>query len=102
MLCEASVFAWRKLKSGIAAIPGRPQRVEISYTKLDGAFLIAFNVLARLFGVLAIFAGIVFLVSAYAIKENRFLDIVIGLFVIAMGIALTTLGRREKPRLVRL
>jgi uncharacterized membrane protein HdeD (DUF308 family) len=55
--------------------------------KFDGVFLIAFNVLARLFGVLAILAGIIFLVSAYAIKENRFLDIVIGLFVIAMGIA---------------
>jgi uncharacterized membrane protein HdeD (DUF308 family) len=55
--------------------------------KFDRVFLIAFKVLARLFGVLALLAGIIFLISAYAIKENRFLDIVIGLFVIAMGIA---------------
>ena len=55
--------------------------------KFDRAFLAAFNVLARLFGSLAILAGIVFLVSAYAFKENRFLDVVVGLSVIAMGIA---------------
>jgi len=55
--------------------------------KFDFVFLIAFNALARLFGVLAIVAGIIFLVSAYAIKENRFLDIAIGLFLMAMGIA---------------
>ena len=55
--------------------------------KFDFVSLIAFNALARLFGVLAIVAGIIFLVSAYAIKENRFLDIVIGLFLMAMGIA---------------
>jgi len=44
-------------------------------------------VLARLFGSLAILVGIVFLVSAYAFKENRFPDVVAGLSVIAMGIA---------------
>jgi uncharacterized membrane protein HdeD (DUF308 family) len=55
--------------------------------KLGRAFLTAFNVLARLFGSLAILAGIVFLVSAYAIKENRSLDVVLGLFALAMGIA---------------
>jgi hypothetical protein len=54
--------------------------------KFDRVFLTVFNVLARLFGSLAILAGIIFLISAYAIKENRFLDIVVGLFVIAMGI----------------
>ena len=43
--------------------------------------------LARLFGALVILAGIMFLVSAYAIKENRFLDIAAGLFSIALGIA---------------
>jgi len=55
--------------------------------KLDRLILIAVNGLARLFGVLAILAGIVFLVSAYAVKANRFLDIVIGLFLMAMGSA---------------
>ena len=55
--------------------------------KFDRAFLTAFNVLARFFGSLAILAGIMFLVSAYAIKENRFLDIAAGLFAIALGIA---------------
>jgi uncharacterized membrane protein HdeD (DUF308 family) len=55
--------------------------------KLDRFILIAFNGLARLFGVLAILAGIVSLVSAYVVKANRFLDIVIGLFLMAMGTA---------------
>jgi hypothetical protein len=55
--------------------------------KLDRVFLIVFNGVARLFGVLAILAGIIFLVSAYAIKANRFLDIAIGLFLMAVGIA---------------
>ena len=54
---------------------------------LDRASLIALNALARVFGVLAILAGIIFLVSAYAIREHRLLDIVVGLFVIAIGIA---------------
>ena len=66
---------------------GRRLGVESSYMKFHRVFLTAFNVLARLFGSLAILAGIVFLVSAYAIKENRFLDIVIGFFLMAMGIA---------------
>jgi hypothetical protein len=55
--------------------------------KFDRVFLIAFNFIARLFGVLAIFAGIVFLVSAYAIKENRPLNIGVGIFVIGIGVA---------------
>jgi uncharacterized membrane protein HdeD (DUF308 family) len=48
---------------------------------------LALNALARVFGVLAILAGIISLVSAYAIREHRLLDIVVGLFVIAIGIA---------------
>jgi|HubBroStandDraft_5_1064220.scaffolds.fasta_scaffold07384_3 hypothetical protein len=55
--------------------------------KFHRVFLTAFNVLARLFGSLAILAGIVFLVSAYAIKENRLLDVVVGLSALAVGIA---------------
>jgi multisubunit Na+/H+ antiporter MnhC subunit len=49
--------------------------------------LITLNVLARLFGALSILVGIVFLVSAYLFRENRILDVVIGLWVTAMGIA---------------
>lgn len=45
------------------------------------------NFLARFFGVAAIFAGIVFLLIAYAIVENRVLNIVVGLVAIVMGIA---------------
>ncbi len=55
--------------------------------KFDRAFLITFNVLARLFGVLAILVGIAFLVSAYLFREDRIFDIVVGLWVTAMGIA---------------
>jgi uncharacterized membrane protein HdeD (DUF308 family) len=54
--------------------------------RFDGVFLSAFNFLTRLFGVVAILAGIFFLVSAYAIEENRVLDVVVGLFAIVMGI----------------
>jgi uncharacterized membrane protein HdeD (DUF308 family) len=64
--------------------------------KLGRAFLTAFNVLARLFGSLAILAGIVFLVSAYAIKENRSLDVVLGLFALAMGIAVFFSGQTDR------
>ena len=66
--------------------------------KPDGLILIAFNGLARLFGVLAILAGIVFLVSAYAVKANRFLDIVIGFFLMAMGSAFLVPPSRRSPR----
>lgn len=66
---------------------GRRLGVESSYMKFHRVFLTAFNVLARLFGSLAILAGIVFLVSAYAIKENRLLDVVVGLSALAVGIA---------------
>jgi hypothetical protein len=55
--------------------------------KFDRAFLITFNVLARLFGVLAILVGIAFLVSAYLFREDRIFDIVVGFWVAAMGIA---------------
>jgi hypothetical protein len=64
-----------------------PLRVGRSHMRFDRAFLIAFNLLARLFGAIGILAGIIFLVSAYAIEENRVLDIVVGLFAIVMGIA---------------
>jgi len=45
------------------------------------------NFLARVFGVAATLAGVVFLVAAYAIVEKRILNIVIGLISLFMGIA---------------
>jgi uncharacterized membrane protein YccC len=54
--------------------------------KFERAFLVGFNILARLFGVLCVIVGIVFLVSAYAIKENRALDAVAGVCILAMGV----------------
>jgi len=53
--------------------------------KHDRIYLI--NFLARFFGMAAIFAGIAFLVSAYAMVENRVLNIVVGLVAIVMGTA---------------
>lgn len=70
--------------------------------KLDRLILFAFNALARLFGVLAILAGIVLLVSAYAIKANRFLDIVIGLFLVAMGSAFLLAKSIDAEQLARM
>jgi hypothetical protein len=70
--------------------------------KLDRLILFAFNALARLFGVLAILAGIVLLVSAYAIKANRFLDIVIGLFLVAMGSAFLLTKSIDAEQLARM
>jgi uncharacterized membrane protein HdeD (DUF308 family) len=67
--------------------------------KFDRLILMTLNGLARLFGVLAILAGIVFLVSAYAVKANRFLDIAIGFFLMAMGIRPTSeavMGRKVR------
>lgn len=70
--------------------------------KFDRVFLIAFNLLARLFGSLAILAGIVFLVSAYAVKENRFLDVVVGLNVLAVGIAVFLAKPIDAEQLARM
>jgi uncharacterized membrane protein HdeD (DUF308 family) len=70
--------------------------------KFDRVFLFFFNFLARLFGVLAIFAGIVFLVNAYVIEDNRVLDIVVGLFAIVMGIAFLVTKSVRAEQLVRI
>lgn len=70
--------------------------------KLDRLILMALNGFARLFGVLAILAGIVFLVSAYAVKATRFLDIAIGLFLTAMGIAFLLTKSINAERLTRM
>jgi uncharacterized membrane protein YccC len=55
--------------------------------QFERTFLIGLNILARLFGVLCVIVGIVFLVSAYAIKENRALDAVVGVCIVAIGVA---------------
>ena len=55
--------------------------------KFDRAYLLFINLAARLFGAMALLAGIVFLVSAYAIKSNRAMDVVAGIFAIAVGVA---------------
>jgi len=55
--------------------------------KFDRAYLLFINLAARLFGAMALLVGIVFLVSAYAIKSNRAMDVVAGIFAIAVGVA---------------
>ena len=55
--------------------------------KFDRAYLLFINLAARLFGTMALLAGIVFLVSAYAIKSNRAMDVVAGIFAISVGVA---------------
>jgi hypothetical protein len=76
--------------------------LERSRMNLDRALLIASNVLARLFGVLAIFVGIVFLVSAYLFGEYRILDIVIGLGVTAVGLAFLLVKSLSAEQLARI
>jgi uncharacterized membrane protein len=55
--------------------------------KFDRAYLLFINLASRLFGAMALLVGIVFLVSAYAIKSNRAMDVVAGIFAIAVGVA---------------
>jgi uncharacterized membrane protein HdeD (DUF308 family) len=70
--------------------------------KFDRVFLIVFNILSRLFGVLAILVGIVFLVSAYAMKDNQVRDFLIGLVVIVMGVAFLVTKSVNAEQLARL
>jgi uncharacterized membrane protein HdeD (DUF308 family) len=60
------------------------------------------NFLARFFGVAAIFAGIAFFVSAYAIVENRVLNIVVGLVAIVMGTAFLVTKSVNAEQLARI
>ncbi len=46
------------------------------------------NLLARLFGAFAFVAGCVFLLSAYAFQADRWTHSLLGLFLIAVGVAL--------------
>jgi multisubunit Na+/H+ antiporter MnhC subunit len=70
--------------------------------KFDRIFLIAFNALVRPLGVLAILAGFMFSMSAYAIKENRLMDILVGLFIVAVGIALLAVKSVNSDQLARM
>jgi hypothetical protein len=49
--------------------------------------VLVINTLARLFGGLALVAGSFFLVSAYAIEGDRWTDVVVGLLLVAIGVA---------------
>jgi hypothetical protein len=60
------------------------------------------NALARVFGVLALLGGGIFLVSAYAIQANRLTNIVLGIFLIAMGVAFLWVKPIQKEDLSRL
>jgi hypothetical protein len=51
------------------------------------AHVLVMNTLARLFGGLALVAGSFFLVSAYAIAADRWTDVLVGLLLIAIGVA---------------
>jgi uncharacterized membrane protein HdeD (DUF308 family) len=55
--------------------------------KLDRPFLVIFNSLARVFGILSVFGGIFAIVDAFLYEENRGLMIVLGIILIAQGIA---------------
>ncbi len=52
-----------------------------------GTYVLLLNLLARLFGGLALLAGSISLVGAYAIEANRWTYVVVGLLLIAIGIA---------------
>ncbi len=64
--------------------------------------LILINFLARLFGVAAIIAGSGFLVSAYAIVENRVLNIVVGLIAIVTGTTFLVIKSANAEQLARI
>jgi amino acid permease len=51
------------------------------------AHVLVMNTLARLFGGLALVARSFFLVSAYAIAADRWTDVLVGLLLIAIGVA---------------
>jgi hypothetical protein len=86
----------------LAQFQGAPD-VGSSAGKLDRAFLLGITFFARMFGLLGILAGIVFLVSAYALQEGRAVNTAIGILAIAIGIAflVTKRVRPEQLALMR-
>jgi multisubunit Na+/H+ antiporter MnhC subunit len=54
----------------------------------SGIYVRLINLLARLFGALAFVAACVFLLSAYAFQADRWMHILLGLFLMAVGVAL--------------
>jgi uncharacterized membrane protein HdeD (DUF308 family) len=55
--------------------------------KFVRVYILFLNLSARLFGALALVAGIFFLVSAYAFGANRSTYVVAGIFAMAVGVA---------------
>jgi uncharacterized membrane protein len=55
--------------------------------RFGDAFLRVFNPMARLLGVLWIIGGIFFLVCAFILLENGVINTVVGVLVIAIGVA---------------
>jgi hypothetical protein len=53
-----------------------------------GTAVFLINIFARIFGGLAFVAGSVFLVGAYAIEADRWTYVVVGLLLIATGVAI--------------
>ena len=54
--------------------------------KLEDRFLAGANLLARAMGVLFIVVGVVFLVSAYAIADDRVLNVAVGVSLVVVGV----------------
>ena len=50
-------------------------------------YVFLLNLLARLFGVLALLAGGSSLIGAYAIEANRWTYVVVGFLLVAIGVA---------------
>jgi uncharacterized membrane protein HdeD (DUF308 family) len=61
-----------------------------------GTYVFLLNLLARLFGVLALLAGSSSLIGAYAIETDRWMYVVVGLLLISIGVAVF----RAKPMTV--
>jgi uncharacterized membrane protein YgaE (UPF0421/DUF939 family) len=55
--------------------------------KLDRAYMVFINLSARLFGAMALLVGIYAFACAYVFKEDRWLYGIVGIFAIAVGVA---------------
>lgn len=77
----------------------RLRRIAVNFER---AYIRFINVSARLFGGLALVAGIVFLVSAYAFEANRATYIVAGIFAIGLGVAVFMAKRITTENIARI
>lgn len=64
--------------------------------RFERTFLVVFNALARLFGVLALLVGIAVVVSAAFFKEHRLAYAILAIVVCAIGIP-CLIARRIAP-----